>query len=184
MTVRGAQRGATLLEIIVAMVIIGMVAGGILPAFVFGRKVTWRSGTELAGIGLVQQTADRLRGVVNAGPGGGAGGLTLAPGIYADPNMQNAPPGTDATRPAGLVLPADFTRFLTDTGTNPSNINAGTHGDGQLVVVETTADLDGDNIWPAQDSNGDTWGDLDFNRDGQPDLRRVRVRVKWTTPST
>lgn len=170
---RRAQRGATLLEIIVAMVIIGMVAGGILTAFVFSRKVTWRSGTELTGAGLVQQTADRLRGVVNAGAGGGAGGLTLAPGIYADPNMQNVPPGTNATRPARLALPADFTRFLTDAGANPSNINAGNHGDGQLVVVEGLADLDGDNL-----------AGLDFNNDGQPDLRRVRVRVKWTTPST
>jgi len=173
MTVRKSQMGATLMEIIIAMVVIGMVATGILTAFVFSRRVTWRSGTELGGTGLVQQTAERLRASVNAGAGGGPGGLVLNPGIYTDTAMQNQPPGTSATHPAGLAFPADFTRFQTDAGVNPSNINLGNHGDGQLVVVEGLTDLDGDNLTG-----------LDFNGDGQPDLRRVRVRVKFTSPST
>ena len=169
--------GATLLEILVAMLVIGMVATGIVTAFIFSRKVTWRSGTELSGAGLVTETAEALRGAVGAPM---ANGLSLAPGIYSNATMQNSPAPNDAAhRIAGLNLPADFQRFLTNNGTGPNigDTNADgqpDHGDGRLVVVEdTAADLDGDG------QRG-----LDLNGDGVTDLRRVHIRVKWTSPTT
>ena len=179
--------GATLLEILMAMIVIGLVAGGILTAFIFGRRVTWRSGSELSGSGLVQETADNLRASVG---GGGPAGLSLNPGVYVDNNMQNPPTGF--TRVLALNFPAapDFGRFQTDGGTAGPTIIPATHGDGRLVVVDGvgtaqgTNDLDGDGIWPMMDANADGFGDLDFDHDGVPDLRRVRVRVKWTSPTS
>ena len=164
--------GATLLEILMAMVVIGLVAGGMLTAFVFSRRITWRSGTELSGAGLVNETVDGLRASIS---GGGGGGLSLVPGIYVDQNMVSPPTG--AATQAALNFPADFLRFQTDPGDPaavPTNIaNPATHGDGRLVVVEDLVDRD-----------GDTLAGLDFDGDGQADLRRVRVRVKWTSPTS
>ena len=160
--------GATLLEILMAMVVIGLVAAGILTAFVFGRRVTWRSGTELSGASLVNETADGLRAAISGGSGAG---LTLVPGVYVDQNMTNPPVGGSALAP--LNFPADFQRFQTDAGTSPSTINPATHGDGRLVVVEDLVDLDGDGLTG-----------IDFNGDGQADIRRVRIRVKWTSPAS
>lgn len=176
------NRGATLLEIIIAMLVIGMVASGILTAFVFSRRVTHRSGSELQGAAQIQQTADSLRGAIAAPM---ANGLSLNAGIYHSPGMQNPPAGSNAV--AGLALPADFQRFLTDALGDPA-LPAGinNHGDGRLVIVEIGADLDGDGIWPGMDGDPVTPGvqpALDFNGDNQPDLRRVRVRIQWHTPN-
>jgi len=157
------------LEILVAMLVIGLVATGIVTAFIFSRKVTWRSSTELSGASLVTGMADELRAAVS---GPTAAGLTLQPGIYVDQNMQN-PPAT-ATPLAALNLPDNFLRFQTDAGTAGSTVAADNHGDGRLVVVENVG----------QDLDGDGQAGLDLNGDGTTDLRRVRVRVKFTSPST
>lgn len=171
----GMERaGATLLEIMIAMVIIGLVAGGVMGAFVFARRVTIRSGTELSGYTLIRGSAELLRGAgQQAVPP--AGELTLATGIYVDQNMQSPPVGggVNPTPLQTLNLPDDFrTRFQTNTGRTPAPTFAG-HGDGRVVVVEEAADLDGDG------GQG-----IDFNGDGRIDLRRVRVKVKWTTPTS
>ncbi len=165
--------GATLLEILIAMLIIGLVATGIITAFIFGRRVTWRSSTELSSSGLVTETAEALRGAIN---GPLANGLSLQVGIYVDQHMDDAggfiPAG--ATQLAALNLwnnPTDpFKRFQVDKGTAATLSD---HGDGRLVVVEGAADLDGDGA-----------AGLDLNGDTLIDLRRVRVRVKWTSPAT
>ena len=160
--------GATLLEILVAMLVIGLVATGIITAFIFSRRVTWRSGTELSSSGLVTEVAEGLRGAIS---GPTPNGLTLQPGIYVDQNMQNAP--ATSTPLAVLNFPADFLRFQTNAGTAGSTVALNNHGDGRVVVVEGTQDLDGDGLYG-----------IDFDGDGQVDLRRVRVRVKWTSPSS
>lgn len=179
-----ASGGATLLEIIIAMLVIAMVAAGIMSAFVFSRRVTWRSGTELSAAGLTKQTVDDLRMAIG---GPAPNGLSLAAGIYVDQNMQNAPVvGVNNPTPLAVLnfpgTPADpnsFARFQTDAGTAPTIAG---HGDGRLIVVEN-ADENGNG--PAdEDLDGDGLIGLDFDGDGQTDLRRVRVRVRWTTPST
>ena len=168
------KRGATLLEILIAMVIIGMVAGGIMTAFVFSRRVSWRSGTELSAASFVQDVTDGLRQAVsNPIPGG----LTLAPGIYVDEGMQNPPAGS--TPLAALNFPAEFLRFQTNPGTAPTLAG---HGDGRLMVVEQ-ADENGNGITD-EDLDGDGRIGQDFDGDGVTDLRRVRVRVRWTTPTS
>ncbi len=170
----GMERaGATLLEIMIAMVIIGLIAGGVMTAFVFGRRVTIRSSTELSGYTLIRGSAELLRGAgqqVNPP----AGELTLATGIYVDQNMASPPAagGVNPTPLQTLNLPADFARFLTNEGRTPAPTFAN-HGDGRVVVVEEAADLDGDG------GQG-----IDFNGDGRIDLRRVRVKVRWTTPTS
>ena len=168
------ETGATLLEILVAMLVIGLVATGIVTAFIFSRRVTWRSSTELSGSGFVTETAEALRSAVVPL----ANGLSLTPGIYVDQNMQNPPAG--ATAIAGLNFPNEFqTRFQTDPGTGP---NLGDtdgdlepdHGDGRVVVVENAG----------QDLDGDGAGGVSFDGGVTTALRRVRIRVKWTSPTT
>ena len=183
---RMKQRGATLLEVIIAMVIIAMVAAGSMSAFVFGRQVTWRSGTELSAAGLTKQTIDALRMAVGANA---PNGLSLQPGIYVDPGMGNAPVvgGNNPIPLPALSFPVEFVRFQTNGGT-AATING--HGDGRLVVVENSPQ---DNnpangqIDPAElqavDLDGDGLAGIDFDGDGVTDLRRVRVRVRWTSPS-
>ena len=167
------KSGATLLEIMIAMVIIGLIAGGVMSAFVFGRRVTIRSSTELSGYTLIRGSAELLRGAgQQAVPP--AGELTLATGIYVDQNMAS-PPAAGGVVPTPLQilnLPDDFrTRFLTNEGRTPAPTFAN-HGDGRVVVVEEAVDLDGDG-----------GAGIDFNGGGV-DLRRVRVKVRWTTPTS
>lgn len=200
MTTKLGQTGATLVEIVVAMVIIGIVATGVMTAFAFGRQVTLRSHTELAASRLVDEIAETLRSAVS-GPlpaGQPFAGLTLAPGIYVDEKMQNAPSGGGVT-PTKLpalnfpTFPLDFTRFQTDAGTAPDftrdpDTGRLRHGDGRLVVVEAPVDTNGNGrIDPpeeaAADLDGDTLTGVDLNNDGQADLVRVRVRAKFTSPS-
>lgn len=178
---RQRSAGATLLEILVAMLIIGLVATGIITAFIFSRRVSWRSGTELSGSSLVTEVAENLRSAVAAPL---ANGLSLNPGIYVDEGMNddggNVPAG--AVEVPGLNLPNDFQRFLTSPGSAGATVAAGNHADGRLVVVER-ADENGNGI-ADEDLDGDGQVGLDLDGNGTTDLRRVRIRVKWTTPTT
>lgn len=191
--------GTTLLEILVAMLIIGLVSTGLITAFIFGRRMTLRSGTELSGANLVQETAEILRtaGQLALPP---AGELSLAPGVYVDQRMRNEHPTrpntpafnfpASATSLAALNLPDDFARFQSDPGTGTS-VALANHGDGRVVVVEnapvdTDVPLNGiqaDEL-DLVDLDRDGRAGLDFNNDGTTELRRVRVRVKWTSPTT
>ncbi|MBI3322504.1 MAG: prepilin-type N-terminal cleavage/methylation domain-containing protein [Candidatus Omnitrophica bacterium] len=195
---RRRERGATLLEIIIAMVIIAMVAAGIMSAFVFSRQAVLRSGTELSAAGLTRQTVDDLRMAI---PQDTLDGLSLVPGIYVDDNMQNIPPGSirpDPDGPGGpirnpLNFPPEFVQFQTDPGTPPAGwtVPLEGHGDGRMVVVEN-APVDNNpangQIDPAElnavDRDGDGQAGQDFDGDGVTDLRRVRVRVRWSSPET
>ena len=178
-----AIAGATLLEILMAMLVIGLVAAGILTAFVFGRRVTWRSSTELSGSGLVAETAEALRGAVNAPL---TNGLSLQPGIYVDQNM-GAPRPATSTQISGLNFPANFLRFQSANATGPNlgdldNDGQPDHGDGRVVVVERS-DENGNGI-ADEDLDGD--GQIGLNLDGDPtttELLRVRIRIKWTSPT-
>lgn len=179
---RRTQAGATLVEILIAMLIIGLVATGIMTTFVFSRRVSWRSSTELSGTGMVSEIGEGLREAVG---GPAPNGLTLEPGIYVDENMGMRP--ATAQDLAVLNLPPDYDRFLTSNGTGPFvNDQDGDgepdHGDGRLVVVEE-ADENG-NGPEDEDLDGDGQIGIDFNNDGVTDLRRVRIRVKWTSPNT
>lgn len=163
-----ATAGATLVETIVAMVVIGLVAAGILSAFVFSRRLTHRSGGELSTMGFVEEISEQLR----AAP---VNGLTLNPGVYVDTNMLSTarPPGAGTL--AALDLPAAFQlRYQTNQGRTPAATWAD-HADGRVLVVEGATDLDGDGLVGI---------DLSNPADGVIDLRRVRVKVRFTTPST
>ena len=173
--------GATMLEVLVAMLVIGLVATGIVTAFIFSRQVTWRSSTELSSAGLVREVAEALRSAVSrpiaAGP---KAGLTLAPGVYRDDNMPNPPAGA-VTLPVGgggvnpLNLPVDFRRFQDPaSGVAGATVAAANHGDGRLVVVEDAG----------EDRDGDGQSGLDLDGDGVTDLRRVRIRLKFTSPTS
>ncbi len=164
--------GATLLEILVAMIIIGLVATGLITAFIFSRRMTWRSGTELSVANLAQQTAEILRTAGQVAPPP-AGQLSLAPGVYSDQNMQNSP-APAANQLAALNFPADFTRFQTNNGVAGATVALANHGDGRLVVVENAG----------QDLDGDGQSGVSFDGGATTALRRVRVRVKWTSPTT
>lgn len=171
--------GATLLEILVAMLVIGLVSTGIVTAFIFSRRVTWRSGTELSGANLVQETAEILRTAGQVAPPP-AGELSLAPGVYSDQNMQNSP-APAANRLAALNFPNDpldpansFSRFQTNPGVAGATVAAANHGDGRLVIVEDAG----------QNFDGDGQSGISFDGGTTTALRRVRIRIKWTSPTT
>ncbi len=172
-----AARGVTLLEILLATLIMGLVTGGIFSAFVFSRQVTWRTDAHLGMRGAAGSLADATRAAVaKASPIG----WTLTPGIYVDDWMlaHHHPAGAkplvpiDASgnpMPNPLNLPPALqARYQTNPGTNDTWAD---HGDGMVMVVETNVDLDGDGKVG-----------FDFNNDGNVDLRRVRFYGKWTTP--
>jgi len=164
--------GTTLLEILVAMLVIGLVATGIVTSFIFSRRVTWRSGTELSSSSLVTEVAEGLRGAIG---GDLPNGLSLAPGVYVDEHMGtgggNVPAGAIAI--AGLNLPADFQRFLTNTGSAGATVAAANHADGRMVIVENAG----------EDRDGDGQGGISFDGGVTTALRRVRIRIKWTSPN-
>ena len=150
--------GVTLLEVLMAMMILGMVTGGIFTAFVFARQVSYRSTSQLVALGMMRGTAEQLR----------SGAVGLSPGVYADDFMQNPPTGS--TRLSSLNFTPEFrARYQTDPGTAPTFAG---HGDGRLMIVEGNTDLDGDGKKGVNVTGGTN-----------VDLYRVRVKVKWTPPS-
>lgn len=188
---RENQSGVSLLEVLISMVIITMVAGGIITAMIQSRRVTIRSSSELSTAGLVSEVAEALRSAVN-GPitsGDFAGADLTVPGIFVDANMNAATRPAGATAVASLNLPDDFrTAFQTGVGTGTTMAN---HGDGRVVVIENApvdnnpanGSIDAAEL-AAVDLDGDGQAGIDFNNDGVTDLRRVRVKVKFTAPTS
>lgn len=56
--------GTTLLEILVAMTILGILVAAIFSAFAFGQRVTAASGGRLVALGYARQQAESLRSAV------------------------------------------------------------------------------------------------------------------------
>ena len=173
-----SDTGATLLEILISMVVIALVAAGILNAFTFSRRMGARAGTELSGETYAQQISEELRRAVG---GNLPSGLTLNPGVYVDTNMTDPPPaairlgdpdGNGPLQPP-LDFPAAFRRYQTSGKPMASAASVKNHGDGRMVVVEDLVDLDED---------GQVG--LNFDGDATVDVRRVRVQVQWTTPTS
>ena len=79
---RGSS-GTTLLEILVAMTILGILIAAIFSAFAFGQRVTTASGGRLVTLGYVQQEAESLRSAV--------GTTTLSAGEHVVPLPVNNP---------------------------------------------------------------------------------------------
>ncbi|MCM8794623.1 MAG: prepilin-type N-terminal cleavage/methylation domain-containing protein [Candidatus Omnitrophica bacterium] len=164
-----SRAGVTLLEIMLAMLIFTLVTGGVFSAFVFSRKVNWRSETEIMVQHHIQEVQEKLRLAV---AGALADGTTLAPGYYVDNNMAsppNAANGTAATKVTWLNLPTELQRFATASG------------EGVYLYVER-ADENNNGITD-EDYDGDTLIGQDFDNDDVTDTRRVRLRIRWTVPS-
>ena len=146
------------MEILLAMMILGLVTAGVFSAFVFSRQVGWRSGVQIMVENYCQGMAENLRLATGVNL---PSGLTLQPGYYVDTNMLSPPAaanGAAATRLAALNLPQELQRFQTKPG------------DGVYLYVEGLAN----------DYDGDGQRGIDFNGDGQEDVRRVTMRVQWT----
>ncbi len=183
MWLREKEAGVTLLEIIIAMLLITMVATGIMAAFVFGRRVTLRSGAEMAFEGLATQVAEDLRLATD----GDSPNLLipLEEGIYYGTDVVGGPPV-----PADHLLPAlEFpvirnaagnirgdspSRFRVRAGDGTLQAVLADACDGRFVIIEEVTDLDGD---------GETGSDFSVPADGVTDLRRVRIIVNFTTPT-
>lgn len=192
------------MEIIIAMVILGLVATGIMNAFAFSRRLTHRSRSELASMGMVEEISEQLRtavGVVQGTPPNELpdtlpNGLTLRPGVYVDRNMLvtarplgavTLPNPNPEDLPDPLRLPDDFQRFLTNQGRTPA-ANWRDHADGRVLVVEdapvdnnpANGRIDKEEL-DVVDLDGDGLAGIDFNNDGVTDMRRVRVKVRFST---
>ena len=189
---RQGQAGVTLLEIVMAMLILALVTGGIFTAFVFGRRVNWRTEGELLAQNYTSQVAEDLRLAINgASP---ATGLRLVPGVYVDDTLGNnpfsAPPGAQVPRdgagnpinPNPLNFPPEFrARYQTNPGTARTWTQ---HGDGRIMIIEGGVDTNGNgNPVDDNDLDGDGQVGFDFDRNGTTDMHRVRVKVQWSTPS-
>lgn len=174
-----ASSGVTLLEVLMAMLILGMVTGGIFTAFVFARQVSYRSTSQLVALGMMRGTSEQLR----------AGTVGLSPGIYVDQKLGSAPfiappdpPVNTEPAPRDKVVPLASLNFPDDPPgqgfrsryqTNPGTARTwADHGDGRVMIVEGNFDLDGDG------KKG-----VDVTGDNNADLYRVKVKVKWTPPS-
>lgn len=79
-------RGTTLLEILVAMTILGILVSGVFGAFVFGQRVAASSSGRLVALKFAQQTVEELRGA------GGTARLTA--GTHTDPDFAAVTAGT------------------------------------------------------------------------------------------
>jgi len=108
-----SSAGVTLLEIIIAMTILGLVAGGIFLALVMGQRATTASESRLVATEAAQETLEALRlnlgtAALNAGTHtvalptgspllrfGGTGEYTVRNGRF-DPATGNIQWGTDA----------------------------------------------------------------------------------------
>ncbi|MBI3317842.1 MAG: type II secretion system protein [Candidatus Omnitrophica bacterium] len=164
------SRGVTLLEILMAMLIMGMITSGIFVAFVFARQVSQRSESELQAIAAMQTIGEETRLAVGQTSPMGLNMDTLANGIWVDQFMVQ-PPATAQVLTA-LDMPADWrARYQTNAGRTPAATLAD-HGDGRMMIIEDLVDLDGDELAGV---------DLNPSRPGA-ELRRVQVRVRWTSP--
>ncbi len=156
------EEGVSLLEIILAMLILGLVTGAIFTAFSFSRTVSWRSEVQIMAQNYSQKLQENLRLAVGLDL---PSGLTLKPGYYVDSRMANPPLASDGrtapTRLAVLNLPPDLQRF---------QVNG---GDGVYLYIEDlSADYDGDGL-----------RGVDFDGDGKADLLRVKLKIQWTSPT-
>lgn len=175
------EAGVTFLEIIIAMLILGLVTAGVFTAFVFGYRVNLRAEGELMARNYSSQTMEQLRlSVSGVNPNGG---LVLQPGVWVDDKLfgfPNKPPNavlpTDARgnllNPNPLNLPADFAaKYQTNRGTASDWTN---HGDGRILIIEdASVNLDDD---PQKGLNF-------TGTAGNTDIYRVKVKVKWSTPN-
>lgn len=76
------SRSFTLLEIIVAMLIMGVVLVGTVGSFISCHKFTIQAGRRLSAINLTRRIAETLKVYVSADPNTPAGaGIALAPGL-------------------------------------------------------------------------------------------------------
>ncbi len=168
---KSGRMGVTLLEIMLAMLIFALVTSGIFTAFAFSRKVSWRSETEIMVQGHIQRVTEKLRLAVAAALGDGT---TLAPGYYVD-NIMTSPPNSSSVpavapvKATWLNFPTELQRFQTAAG------------EGVYLYVER-ADENANGI-ADEDFDGDGLIGRDFNGDNVTDLRRVRMRIKWTVPT-
>jgi hypothetical protein len=161
------------LEILLAMLVFALVTSGVFTAFVFSRKVSWRSETEIMVQSHVQELMEKLRLAVAANL---ADGTTLTPGYYVDANMTsppNAANGASPTAVAWLNFPTELQRFQTVAG------------EGVYLYVERAREAGGETV-ASLDYDGDGLIGIDFQNSltaGATDSRRVRMRVRWTVPN-
>ncbi len=198
-----SRKGISLMEVLLAMLVLGLASTAIFTAFSFGRKVSWRSEMEIMVQTYSQQLLENLRLAVLGDPALSRG-LTILPGVYVDQKLGNA--GPFATQNPAFIPPAGATplavlnlpigtlaadpvgnlrRFQTNPGTPATPGNPAIPGDGVTLFVEGLgADLDGDG---QKGIDFDSWNGVtkkweDSDADGQADLLRVRLRVQWTLP--
>ena len=168
------QTGMTLLEILIAMLILALVTGSIFVAFTFSRQVDWRSETELTMANLSHRIGDELRLVVG---GPRTDGLGLIPGIYVDPDYdedQNPANGLqNPPNPAGAPLTRlNASSNLRISVIDPSLLRFKVRWKYYVENAPTNAtpiDADGQN-----GAQG-----IDFDGDGDTDLFWTNVVVDW-----
>ena len=130
-----AQRGASLIEILVGVVVASVLVAGMMSAYLTAVRISARGGGNTEAVVLTQQTLERLRNQVACDGGwfGGANcGATLPPA-----NSFDLGPGSGANGlPAGALTGRGVSRTYTVTSADCDGV--GGAGDCFKVVAKVS----------------------------------------------
>ncbi len=173
------NRGATLVELLAAMVVLGLASGGIFATFYFSRQVSYRTEGKLIAQDYAHLIAEQIR--LKTGGGGNLPPNSLAPGIYLDSRYDDIPGNGDPD-------PLDFDP---DGRKNPCRAAFTRISAGPLdIPLQWKAKYNLRWRYYVEDKN--TWVDApcgpgpargrDFDGNGTADLLWTKIVVDWDPP--
>lgn len=150
----------TLLEIVIAMGLIALASSAIFGAFVFSRRMSWRSESELRVAEFTQRVTERLRSVTDKDSDDD---LSLGAGIYVNPGYDDDPTEPGKQKPAGAV---EIDALIPPAALAGFNVRV------LCYVEDHKTDRDGK----------DGPRGIDFDQDGVADILWTQVVVNWDAP--
>lgn len=121
----GGQRGASLLDALIAIAIVIAVSAGVAQLILWSRRATWSASTKTVAVVLAEEKMERLRGLAwEADTAGnpvsdGMTDLSVEPAGTTGRGLQPSPTGTLLANTAGYVDYADAGGQWCGTGTTP-----------------------------------------------------------------
>ncbi|PIQ83068.1 MAG: hypothetical protein COV76_00570 [Candidatus Omnitrophica bacterium CG11_big_fil_rev_8_21_14_0_20_64_10] len=186
MMIPANERGVSLIEVLVSVVLVGLVAAGLIGSLVLIRQGGWRSNSESEMGEYAQRIAEELRTVVT---GARADGLDLAPGFYVGSDYQDYdwdPDTAGRQDPANAcgatIVPIDA---LDVSVLNPGLVRFNPRIAYYVEDMVTQVAPNG-----AEDPNDKTGCSLgagraaDADGDGTMDLLWTKITIDWDAPTT
>ena len=119
------QRGASLLDALVAIAIVTTVSAGVAQLIIWSRRATWSASTKTIAVVLAEEKMERLRGLVWEMDTAGISisdemtDLSVEPAGTSGRGLQPSPAGTLLANTAGYVDYADADGQWCGTGITP-----------------------------------------------------------------